>query len=390
MLRIPTPGPGRARICPRTSIQKLHMHRLALLVFCALAAFSGPAAAQLQYPEGTFFLNGLNERSRWSDYDIGGRLNQRVDLGPYRYTELSTHQPVATQSRELREWYLDSRSGKGVLVGHSMGGVVARDAVLNPDGSINSADKVAGIVSVVSPHQGAPIAANARRIDGISGKQLIEGFLHTIITAKLNPITGLVDLAASTVLHALIENVFVNGVKKFVVEVFGDRFGLNAAADDLKPGSATMQRLGSTSDYVEHASVYGTIPKRNMVYELVAGMNYQDAHGFIKKKNIGRGMLKGCKLIFYNIIVKSAVGHSCHVGDRAIGSLEERWVDWTGAKNDQADGLLPRSTMLYPGESEGSTRNVHVPGQNHFSIVYRDAGLDGVARGMHRIGMRSR
>jgi len=60
---------------------------------------------------------------------------------------------VATRVAALRA-VLDAENSNAVLVGHSMGGVVARKAYLA------NSSKIAGIVTLDSPLRGAPIASN--------------------------------------------------------------------------------------------------------------------------------------------------------------------------------------------------------------------------------------
>lgn len=185
-----------------------------------------------------------------------------------------------------------------------------------------------------------------------------------------------------------------NGLKKFAIGPFFDWTDPNVPLKtpggmDLSPSSATIARLNGTPDNVSHASVYGTIPKRNAVWRLVGGRNGNDGSSMIRNKDRVKAVMRACSVAFYNIVVKTATGRTCQFADRAIGSIDERWSEWTHFSNNRSsptDGLLPRETMLYPYESRPE-RQIPVEDEDHFSVVYTRDGLNGVAVGMTRIGM---
>lgn len=353
-----------------------------------------PAAAQGVVYDGTFFLHGFNDNSaRWTTKASPDRIASQVDVGQYRATpNLSSSQPVAYQARQLKDLIFPSYEGAGythkktVLTGLSMGGIVARDVLLNPDATISSPGRVGGIVTIASPHRGAPIAENALKIDFyFPSMSMVEGFFEVFNARLLGPASA-ISAGASAILSSFAHEIVMNSLKKLIT----DRFGLNnAAARDLRTDSPTIARLRDATDNVPHANVIGIIPKRNAVYRIASGVNYGDGETLIRRKNQLKSVTKACTQIFYNAIVKTGLGKKCHAVDKFIGSVDDRWNDWTHGPNKSTpfDGFLPKDYTPYPGLPEGDRRYIQVPGVNHMTIQFQTDGVNGIAQAMIAMGM---
>lgn len=369
-------------------------HAKPITLAATAALLSIPAGAQQVQYDGTFFLHGINDNSaRWTTKASPDRIANQVDVGQYRATpDLAGYETVAYQAKQLKNGIFPSYDGayplkKSVFAGLSMGGMVARDVLLDPDLTVSSPAHVGGIITIASPHRGAPIAENATKIDFYNPSQsIVEGFLDVLKSRLTSPASGLSSIAGS-ILTSFATDVVLNTVKKMVT----DRFGLNnAAAKDLRPSSATIARLRDATDNVPHANVIGIIPKRNAVYRVASGVNYGDGETLIHRKNQVKSVTKACTQIFYNAIVKTGLGKKCHALDKFIGSVDDRWNDWTHGpdKSTPFDGFLPKDYTVYPGIPESDPRYIQVQGENHMTIQFHQPGVDGISLAMIRIGMR--
>ena len=386
MTRAPGAHPAR-RPDPFTLCTGTPMLQRMLLALLACIALAGPAPAQLSY-DGTFFIHGLNEPDIWTYGDITGSLSQRVDLGARAVTPngWDPQQTVDVQSREVAvrvDWY----AGRDVFVGHSMGGVIVRNLVLSSDPSINRAHRVAGIVTSASPLRGAPIADKATvGWEPVSGKDIVNAFLDRLIF-NARSVGALIAALASALIDVLVDKVI-----SVLVRGLADVMNMDSpGAKDLSPSSPTIQRL-QVGDAVPHASVYGTIPKKNAAIHMFASQRYDadEGMGLVRSKDVVLGLLFICKTLKYNIIIKTSGGRACYHAHRWIAGFDERWNDWTHGTNKRTpfDGLVPQDYSLYPGTSASSALNIRVDRANHFTLVWKSHGLDGTASGMKYIGMR--
>lgn len=361
----------------------------AAMLLAGLTLSARPARAQYLSYDGTFFFHGLGDPFRWTTKGSPDQMATRIELGGRRPTPFASNalETVDNIAREYKNGPLAAYAGKDVLVGHSMGGVIARDLVLNTDPTVNAAGRVAGIVSVASPHYGAPVANYDASLDLGPASLTIVNFLNEIGTVRITGMAGLIDAVAGSLLRTFVENVLFNEIKAGVTKIISNG---SAGAKDLRTSSPTIARLSGASDALPHANVYGIISKQDAVFYLWSGLKYGDGRSAVRNKNIVRGTARVCRAIFYNIIIKTRTGRVCHETDRALGQLDERWNYWTHGPNKGTsfDGFLPSDYTRYPGMATNSSTNIAVTGVNHFTITFYAAGLDGVAAAMRAIGMR--
>lgn len=355
------------------------------LLVAALAA--QPAQAQYATYAGTYFVPGLNESSAvWTTMNTTGRLATRVDPGAVRLPNQSTLAPIDHQAGELAALVRGEAAGSTFFfVGHSMGGPVSRDVLLSSNPQINAAERVAGIVTVVSPNKGAPVAEKAQQYDPRTTLGLIEGLIHTIRLTIINPLLGLLDAILSAVVRTKLDEELFSKLNETAKAL------KSPGAIDLRPSSATIQFLGNTGDGVPHAAVWGTVPQRYSWVRLAASREYQNPEALVRKVRSNRSSLKLCAAIFYNVIIKTGTGKACRTGERAIGGFDDRWKEWvhfSNARNTPTDGLLPEETLRYPLEYDEG-RQLRANGtEDHYSIMWRDPGVYRIGDGMLAARMR--
>ena len=210
-------------------------------------------------------------------------------------------------------------------------------------------------------------------------------FFGTIIQIALRPTPAHVVGGVIAALLTALANYVVNDVIKPYVE---EAFGINSAAlNDLKTTSPTIASLKNTYDNAPHADVYSALEKRNAVFRLAYSAMYKDGQveGAIRKKNAVQSAVKVCRQIGYNWIVKTTTGKLCHKVEKAVGSIDDRWVQWTlnGHKEWAFDGVLPNSAQQYPG----NTRHYFANGANHMNLQYDSRATQQIVAAMKSIGM---
>jgi len=354
------------------------------MAFVGLLLAPQSVEAQAQY-DNTFFMHGFNDNSyRWTYDSPISRLSQQIDLGIGSGPSSTTSTDfIDNQARQMRSNYL--HSGRHVLVGHSSGGIVARRAYLSTDPTIASRDNIGGIITVATPHQGAPIVRAANRVLQASQYRMIDSYYDMLANKFTGSASTLEQVLGGFILD-FVQNYIVNRLKAFI----RDQFGVDTpAAQDLRDGSSAIQAL-QVGDDVPHANVYGVIEKRNAAIKVAAGMRYEDPQPWIDRKNRVKSAVKLCSQMFYNAIIKTSVGKKCHQADDALGSFDDRWNDWTHGPNKSSpfDGFIPKDHSQYPGLPIDGPGNFRAADENHGTITRGGRGVAAIAGGMEFVRMR--
>ncbi|HJP85743.1 MAG TPA: hypothetical protein VJ852_07115 [Gemmatimonadaceae bacterium] len=355
----------------------------------ALAMVPSALFAQLNYGYTTF-IHGFNDNhSRFTTPNTAGLLSPQVDLKTTEFPDLDGQLYIDTQATNLYNLY----GGEGrphVLVGHSMGGLTSRDAYFaHPNGF------VAGIITLGTPHQGALIADNATRATGYVVNE-VSDFFQNVIAILHRPHAGnILSQAAVNYIEQLATAVFEGRLQSWLNSEFGiPTQGLN----DIKTTSSTVNRLKNLTDPLPHAAVLGTIGRRNAVFRVAYSAQYKDNEfdGFVHNKNRVKSIVKACRQIGWNFIIRTQVGRLCNQVDNALGSIDDRWAAWTMGPaekrdpNKTFDGLVGTSHSVYPGESLTNT-TVHftAPTVNHLNIQYAAGGINKIVAAMMQIRMQA-
>lgn len=363
----------------------LRQFRLGLL---AIAIWPAMLTAQLTY-EYTTFVHGFNDnRNRFITPNTAGLLSSRVNLKTPLAPNLTGTLSINDQASNLFTFASGNPNGPHVLVGHSMGGLTSRSAYFSHPGGTFSA-----IISMGTPHEGAPIADNATRATGYITNEVSDFFANVIeILYRPNPSTILSAIAVAAIDY-LATSVFESKLQAYLNNQFGTQ---SPALNDIKTTSPTIASLKASTDPLPHANVLGTIGRRNAIFRIAHSWAYrdQDFDSNIRKKNMVKSVVKACRQLAWNFIVRTHVGRICNQVDNAIGSIDDRWAHWTMGPtekrnpNAKFDGLIPTSRSRYPGTSLSDPLvNFTAVTVNHMNIQYHSTGIGKVAEAMQRVGM---
>ena len=251
------------------------------------------------YPSATgrvvVFLHGLVETERsWfhrsqpgkarTGTDFGSRLADDLASTPV-YVRYNTGRRICDNGRELgdllaelvEEWPMPVT--EIILIGHSMGGLVARSAVRQADGQVAPwLSKVTRLVCLGSPHTGAPLERGAVRVAEVFGrfavlapgvrllalrsdgiKDLARGALHQDRLAE-DGAAGPVDAGPAGVRQLFVVATLSRSRGSLWGRLIGDLMVAPASAGD-RSQSADLEWLGGLHhfDLLRHDSVYDVV-----------------------------------------------------------------------------------------------------------------------------------
>ncbi|MGQ0640050.1 MAG: esterase/lipase family protein [Gemmatimonadaceae bacterium] len=337
---------------------------------------------------GTVFVHGLvDSPSRWTNPLNGGaspfdRYNAVVDVGPPTFPALSGAASIATQRGQLTS-VLNAAGGPRVVVGHSMGGLIARSS------AINGASNVAAIITVATPHQGSYAANNAAKLHGFINKSIdrSSSVASTIGYRFLGPIAG-------SILNQYMNTHFWIPARNELQLRLPDP--ASAAVNDLKVGSSAINTLNAnTSDAVlPRANIVGHVPVTNFPLRLVASSTGRDFNDMNQKRKWAMSALKACKHVGYLTIVHHYIGRKCSLAYKHFARLDGRFLLWTNGagpgnrpRNVPFDGIVAAERANYPGFSPAQNIISNTPTSDHFGVL---GDANRVRDGMSSIGMRLR
>ena len=340
------------------------------LVAAGVLGRGAPAHAQ----QPVVFVHGINSSGgTWAS--TAATLQQQLGILPATPT-LSSDAPIATQAGQLAA---DIQSygflTTPFLVGHSQGGLVSRYAT-----GLTPANMV---LTVGTPHGGAPVAVNAGWYVGVLNTMAYEVsatvFLYNVIGGDLNPYEGdeWIDFTADAVLAASVGGAFSTVINNAVSpELHGQ-----PALTDLAPGSAFLSSLNSSANLQSEAATiglrYGLNSQLNQGYlggpiRLLTWLSPGDAdNAGWTIINIGYALLSDAEDDFYNLDPSDPYYYEESVGLGAMADLggtlmywPELWCITTSNSFfcPASDAIVPASSQIYPGavENDGIVGPSHI------------------------------
>lgn len=277
------------------------------------------------------FLHGLVETERsWfhrpdpgkarTGTDFGGRLAEELSCSPV-YVRYNTGRHISDNGRELvgllselvATWPVPVT--EIVLVGHSMGGLVARSAVHQAgERAVPWLPMVTRLVCLGSPHTGAPLERGAVRVAGLLGRFAVLGPVVRLMALRSD---GIKDLARGS-LHerewaedgGVVDTVVPAGVRQLFVAATvsrsqGSLWGRLAGDLMVTPSSAAdrtqtadLEWLGGLHhfDLLHHDSVYDAVlgwlrdPGHTVVAGPVSGNTAASSHPSAGRGRRGRSV----------------------------------------------------------------------------------------------------
>lgn len=356
---------------------------LAAMLAIGTVAVKGDAQTPAPYAR-TVFLAGLADGpAQWASAAFAH--SQALDLGAGSYTlgNLNTTQSIDTQKQQLlAEPFWLNANDKVVLVGHSMGGLVARaTAQARPN-------QVFGIVTVATSINGARIAQPASLA---LVKARIGDFLN-----RVGEVTILIPRVSFEDIKTTISqtNQYFNSLLPSNTPAIGD----------LARNSPAVQAINlGTGPNIPVAQVIGSVPPNNIHLRLavsrgyISGLNLDQA---VHRQDRFLLLARVMKYWAYSSLTGWSLGRKLGFAINAYEKIDATvYQQATGANAfgalfnppnvPQFDGIVAADDAAWRGW--GDVRQVFTSqGDDHMSVQYSVQGVDRQNQALRSIGVRIR
>lgn len=285
--------------------------------YCTVSA---PSARNVLFQHGIF-----SEGATWGD--LPERLYQNLKLGCRFRPDLDSNERLASQAGALVDSIRQYGRGSLLLVGHSQGGLISRYVAQHNPELVN------GVVTLGSPHRGAPIVKTARPV--VAAVLSIPG--AAVYNGCGSP-RGLRCSAGAFLIGSAV------GLSKYGADAS------NPAFIDLKPGSDFQQQLNAAYEPFPRAGIQSHASR--IFVEWRIGFDAMASAG----PDHGR---KGVKVAYATTAattVCAVVGWFVGRGDKAVicagatAGMISFDLLWNGLVSGfgKSDGIVPGSSQVYP------------------------------------------
>jgi pimeloyl-ACP methyl ester carboxylesterase len=328
-----------------------------LMLVLVVLALARPAAAQDRL---TVFLHGFNSNaSTWAD--TASRLEARLQMTK-ALPELPWHLPFDAQANHLNSLAGGIGAPANMLmVGHSNGGLVARQ--------LSTKRGMGGIVTLGSPHRGAPLARN---IQGVTNHYLFTGeklslLLYMVGATSNNRFTGIWNSPGVAWIRSAISG--LGAALWWTIGSISNSIGPVVTAPvlgDMTPGSAALNSLNAAGNLARESV---TVPGRvGLVFvardwwigaPFVAGAPHLQYSG---DQAIRYGIQALSAIAGYfgppNFLPTDPYANSIRMQAQSIISdllvYNSRWCAATTDRADcsiSTDGVVPTDSQFFPGDA---------------------------------------
>jgi pimeloyl-ACP methyl ester carboxylesterase len=280
-------------------------------------AGSDPSGRNVLFQHGIF-----SERKTWGD--LPERVNQDLRLGCRFRPNLDSNERLAQQAGALADSIRQYGRGSLLLIGHSQGGLISRYVAQHNSELVN------GIVTLGSPHRGAPIVNTARPV--------VAAILSIPGAAAYNGCGSPKGLRCSA-------GGFLIGSAVSLAKYGAD--DAVTAFIDLKPGSDFQQRLNSTNESFSRAGIQ-SYPSRIFV-EWRLGFDPtgpDNGRKGVKVAYVTTGATTACAVVGW-FIGRGDKATQCAVTTAAIIGFDLLWNALVSGFG-KSDGIVPGSSQVYP------------------------------------------
>jgi hypothetical protein len=326
-------------------------------------------------------------------------LSQYVDLKSVWHPSFPGKEPTfAYEWMSVRDT-LSTRQGQHVLVGHSMGGMIARYVYLSaPDIQQN----VAGIITVATPHQGAIMADSAEKL----------GYYIQVMQDRISAAKPWLEVAAVIIVDAtfgIIYGLLIldNNAPHLEGGTSGQDFLESKGLPSLRTTSGEVSTLnnGNADAAVPRANIVGRLTSNKyMALRIAATSRGRDEQSFIDNFNKAKAWFTACKWFYKATVIGLNPGKKCGMAARTMDHLNEMWQRYSSgttckmlmnrcalivARDVPSDGIVPNERSLYPFRSSGAQffEKLPVLGSTHFSIYQKEEGVRTIRDAMWDIQM---
>jgi pimeloyl-ACP methyl ester carboxylesterase len=305
-----------------------------------------PYLSNLGGTQNIAFLHGFfSSGCTWSR--MAPWLNQKFRWGAELVPSLNWADNLTNQGNALVNDINSSGGTNYILLGHSQGGLISRSAAqyfqnLNPPPPV---PPVVGVLTVDTPHQGAPIAA------------LAQGELQSVLFGDLSAVWQ--DVGCSSPYDNLLcylVDIEYSGISQQLINI--------GSLTDLVPGSTFLTHLNSQPENFKKGALVGNTSRRWIEVRiadalLLKGCNPED---FCGERNVASiyGIIYDSVQISWDISEFVCLFEGDPIACSVADYLLPIWIDMdiadldynivTAGGNPQ-DGIVPSASQDYPSSA---------------------------------------
>ena len=259
---------------------------------------------------------------------------------PWRSNSLSHQRRLSAQADELMAITRNTNTGlvgNYVFVGHSQGGLISRylyQSYMQSSLAQQMSVPVQGVITIGSPHLGAPIAPN--------GLTLAATALHHLTNAETKA------CSFPVVMPSACEAIVAAGA--FVERPLRD-LAMSEAMIDLRPGSSFLTSLNMQPEPFQRVAIASHAEKRWVLARLYGDMTStcasddQTCNGqhWVDRAEQGYAAARACEAIFLYITTEP-IGWACAEVADGMDQMDQAWDRFT-APGEATDGIVPGASQ---------------------------------------------
>ena len=291
----------------------------------------------LAYQHGAF-----SDSTVWlrTDYSMRMRYNVVHRVLP----TLDSRQSLEAQAVQLNNRMIASGGQNFLVIGHSNGGLVARRA--GQFASYTTGPVVAGVVAIASPHQGVPLAFNARHV--------VSGVLSAQVKAVITNIGGNCGVRQFAWLCTGLSDVAMTFIPRIVNHAFDAAIPMSA---EVRPGSEFTRVLNSTPEpflkYSIEVQSQGAWKFVRMLGDWRCDPDQRCSGNHLQNMmESAYEVLRRCGSNEISKILAPRLATRCRSVRWSLNTLNTFYERFT-APGDHSDGLVPARSQGYPGADFG-------------------------------------
>ena len=298
-------------------------------------------------PRNVAFQHGLGDNNAaWNR--MVGWLRPKYQFGALLQPQLSSIARAQQQADELTTILQNSGQTGYVVVGHSMGGLVARRAAQqNPS-------LITGVLTVGTPHQGTYLALQTRETVALGIQRVAEGMYFDLGCTSANQ--NLPCFIAAVAYHF---------IPDYLAGKVDDPLNF-PGTQDLKSvqraSNPFLTSLNAAAEPFTRVGIQSYPSKRWVAFRLVGDSrhNPEETWGgrfYVKVTSGVSGSLKGC-FILAAFFGRWNTFRACKLGYDGLQNIDAVWNDFTAPGIGTSDGVVQGPSQVYPG----SAVNYVIPG----------------------------
>ncbi len=328
----------------------------------------------------------LSDACTWTGGYPANLFARAVNVRALRVTETTSSNRYVFQAEALRSQTQQLQTGPYVIVGHSNGGVVGRMAART-----FGTGSVAGVVTLGTPHAGAPIVRFNRQVALLAGTVATSDALFATVTLVFGQEIGLVGSGIGLVGSAIARTkagpgllFAAGGVGTLLIQGSQDVFS------EMSPGPFAAAGLNLLPEPVyTKIALFSETPQRWISARIACDQFGGGGAGCVKR------MERAARWAFFTSIIGTVAGIAGFTPGFAVAQFAGSWLAkmwaidrlyrWVVSDGAASDGIVPATSQrAFPNLTLPPRRILGDP--THLMMTKTRAGREALEDGLRNNG----